>query len=132
MWTVAVSAGLGDLRQQIRVAGEAAEPSALAYRSGMTLLDAIIGAGGLSRQADGNGAVILRHTDAGSETIPVRLADLVREGDPSANVPLVPGDVIVIPEGFLEGEWHVVYRSEERRVGKECVSTCRSRWSPYN
>src|SRR3546814_10493669 len=104
----------------------------LAYRSGMTLLDAIIGAGGLSRQADGNGAVILRHTDAGSETIPVRLADLVREGDPSANVPLVPGDVIVIPEGFLEGEWHVVYRSEERRVGKECVSTCRSRWSPYN
>src|SRR3546814_14092243 len=26
----------------------------------------------------------------------------------------------------------IVYRSEERRVGKECVSTCRSRWSPYN
>src|SRR3546814_9817780 len=65
MVTVTVSSGLGDLRQQIRVVGEAAEPSALAYRSGMTLLDAIIGAGGLSRQADGNGAVILRHTDAG-------------------------------------------------------------------
>ena len=109
MVTVTVSSGLGDLSQQIRVVGEAAEPSALAYRSGMTLLDAIIGAGGLSRQADGNGAVILRQTDAGSETIPVRLADLVREGDAGANVPLVPGDVIVIPEGFLEGEWHVVY-----------------------
>src|SRR3546814_15336799 len=27
--------------------------------------------------------------------------------------------------------WNTVYRSEERRVGKECVSTCRSRWSPY-
>src|SRR3546814_12605397 len=26
----------------------------------------------------------------------------------------------------------VAYRSEERRVGKECVSTCRSRWSPYH
>src|SRR3546814_12485359 len=34
-----------------------------------------------------------------------------------------------------EGEWDyykVVKRSEERRVGKECVSTCRSRWSPYH
>src|SRR3546814_8342331 len=29
-------------------------------------------------------------------------------------------------------EEHEPYRSEERRVGKECVSTCRSRWSPYN
>src|SRR3546814_18409752 len=28
--------------------------------------------------------------------------------------------------------WHHVARSEERRVGKECVSTCRSRWSPYH
>src|SRR3546814_6773177 len=27
---------------------------------------------------------------------------------------------------------HLVARSEERRVGKECVSTCRSRWSPYH
>src|SRR3546814_12577367 len=30
------------------------------------------------------------------------------------------------------GEILIRYRSEERRVGKECVSTCRSRWSPYH
>ena len=107
--TVTVASGLGDPRQQVRVIGEAAEPRALAYRSGMTLLDAVIGAGGLSRQAAGNSTVILRQTDAGSETIPVRLADLVRNGDPSANIALLPGDLIVIPEGFLEGEWHVTY-----------------------
>src|SRR3546814_5038933 len=30
------------------------------------------------------------------------------------------------------GRRYTVFRSEERRVGKECVSTCRSRWSPYH
>src|SRR3546814_16897361 len=33
------------------------------------------------------------------------------------------------PAEVLQHYWG---RSEERRVGKECVSTCRSRWSPYN
>lgn len=106
---VTVASGLGDLRQQIRVVGEAQAPTALAYRSGMTLLDAIISAGGLSRQADGDGAVILRRTDAGHHEIPVRLGALVRDGDSSANVLLSPGDVIIIPEGFFDGEWHVTY-----------------------
>src|SRR3546814_15021175 len=33
---------------------------------------------------------------------------------------------------FVQPWLHFVVRSEERRVGKECVSTCRSRWSPYH
>src|SRR3546814_14847302 len=82
---VTVGSGLGDPGQQIRIVGEAAEPTALAYRSGMSVLDAVIGAGGLSRQADGNAALILRRTDAGSDEIPVRLADLVRVGVPTPN-----------------------------------------------
>ncbi|MGF1630430.1 MAG: XrtA/PEP-CTERM system exopolysaccharide export protein [Kiloniellaceae bacterium] len=109
MVTVAVVAGLGDIGQQIRVVGEAAEPRTLAYRSGITLLDAVIAAGGLSRQADGNGTVIVRSTEGSYQRIPVRLADLIRDGDSSANVPLMPGDVIVIPEGFMQGEWRVTY-----------------------
>ena len=109
--TVMVVSGLGDPRQQIRVVGEAAAPSAVAYKSGMTLLDAVIAAGGLSREADGNGAVIVRHEDGVTSEIPVRLADLVRQGDPAANVAMQPGDVIVIPEGFFEGEWRVSYRA---------------------
>lgn len=106
---VTVGSGLGDLSQQIRIIGEAAEPTALSYRSDMTLLDAIIAAGGLSRQADGNAAVILRRTDLGYQEIPVRLADLVRDGDSTANILLSPADVLVIPEGFFTGEWHVTY-----------------------
>ena len=106
---VTVSSGLGDPRQQIRVVGEAAAPTAVAYRSGMTLLDAVIAAGGLSRQADGDAALVLRRTDDGYREIPVRLAALVRDGDSTANLPLSPGDVIIIPEGFFAGEWHVTY-----------------------
>lgn len=106
---VTVGSGLGDLGQQIRVIGEAAQPTAVSYRANMTVLDAIIAAGGLSRQADGNAAVILRRTELGYQEVPVRLADLVREGDSTANVLLSPGDIVVIPEGFFTGEWHATY-----------------------
>src|SRR3546814_3402832 len=89
--------------------GKATAPQALPFRIGMTILDAVIAAGGLSRQADGNGATVLRRSEVGYQEIPVRLADLVRDGDSTANIPLLPGDVIIIPEGFFQGEWHVVY-----------------------
>jgi polysaccharide biosynthesis/export protein len=108
--TVVVVSGLGDLSQQIRIIGEAEEPKSVSYRSGMTLLDAVIASGGLSRQADGNDAILLRHEDGKTSEMPVRLSDLIRDGDPHANVDLLPGDVIVIPQGFLEGEWHASYR----------------------
>lgn len=109
--TVMVVSGLGDLRQQIRIVGKSAAPVTLPYRSGMTLLDAVIAAGGLDRKADGNGAMIVRREDSATTEIPVRISDLVRDGDGSANVALHPGDVIVIPEGFFDGEWHVRYNA---------------------
>jgi polysaccharide export outer membrane protein len=107
--TVVVVSGLGDPEQQIRVIGEAAAPKAIAYRSGMTLLDAIIAAGGLSRDADGNGTVVVRRQGDMTREIPVRLSDLVEDGDSSANIAMQPGDVIVIPQAFFGGEWLVAY-----------------------
>src|SRR3546814_3818439 len=86
---VTVASGLGDLDQQIRVVGKATAPQALPFRSGMTILDAVIAAGGLSRQADGNGATVLRRSEVGYQEIPVRLADLVRDGDSTANIPQI-------------------------------------------
>src|SRR3546814_17439209 len=44
-------------------------------------------------------------------------------------LPLIPVDFIQIAE--IDGKPVSFMRPEERRVGKECVSTCRSRWSPY-
>src|SRR3546814_5328556 len=43
---------------------------------------------------------------------------------------LGPNDILVLAEGLVV--FRLPVRSEERRVGKECVSTCRSRWSPYH
>lgn len=100
--TVVVSGFAGAFDQQIRVLGAAAEPKSLQYRKGMTLVDVMVEVGGLAEFAAGNRATILRLQDDGSRTqYSVRLDDLVREGDVSANVPMLPGDVLIIPESFL-------------------------------
>jgi len=100
--TVVVSGFAGAFDQQIRVLGAAAEPKSLQYRKGMTLVDVMVEVGGLAEFAAGNRASILRIQEDGSRTqYSVRLDDLVREGDVSANVPVLPGDVLIIPESFL-------------------------------
>jgi len=84
---------------QVRVVGQAANPKALAYRSGMTVLDVVIEVGGLSQFAAGNRAVIIRTGENGKpQRIKVRLADLTEKGDIENNVQMKPGDVLLIPE----------------------------------
>ena len=63
----------------------------------MTLLDVMIAVGGLTDFADGNGASILR-TAEGNKQYSVRIRDLVKRGDVSANVEMRPGDVLIIPQ----------------------------------
>ena len=100
--TVVVTGFAGAFTQQIRVLGEASEPRALQYREGMTLVDVMIEVGGLTETAAGNRASILRITKSGErKQYSVRLDDLVRDGDVSANVEMAPGDVVIIPESFL-------------------------------
>jgi polysaccharide export outer membrane protein len=98
--TVIVTSFVGPFSEQIRVIGEAAKPQVLAYRQKMTLLDVMIAVGGLTDFADGNRASILR-TAEGSKQYGVRLKDLVRRGDVSANVEMKPGDVLVIPQSWF-------------------------------
>ena len=105
--TVIVRSFFGDLRQQVRVVGAAQQPQAVAYRDRMSALDVMIAVGGLSSNADGNGAVLLRVDGDGRRQIPLRLDDLVDDGDSSANIAIEPGDVIIIPEGFFSGDWRV-------------------------
>src|SRR3546814_4452207 len=62
------------------------------------------------------------------EVVPVSLAPIWRiEGQNNANIAVIRGFDLGA-KGQVIGR----LRSEERRVGKECVSTCRSRWSPYH
>lgn len=98
--TVIITSFIGPFDQQIRVVGEAAKPQALPYKSHMTLLDVMIAVGGLTDFADGNEATILRSAE-GNKQYSVRLRDLIRRGDISANVEVKPGDILIIPQGFF-------------------------------
>jgi polysaccharide export outer membrane protein len=99
--TVIVAGGVGPFDQQIRVLGEAAKPQALNYREKMSLVDLMIQVGGLTDFAAGNKAYILRTVDGKPQQFGVRLEDLVRGGDISANVDMRPGDVLVVPESLF-------------------------------
>ena len=77
------------------------KPRALPYREHMTLLDVVIAVGGLTEFAAGNRASILRSEGGRTRQIKVRLGDLIRQGDLSANVEMRPGDVLVIPQSYF-------------------------------
>lgn len=83
---------------QVKVIGQVVHPQAIAYRQGMTVLDAVLAVGGLSEYAAGNRARIVRLVDGKETNIPLRLTALVNGGDMSQNVELKPGDVLVVPE----------------------------------
>jgi polysaccharide export outer membrane protein len=99
--TVIVTSFGGPYSQQIRVIGQAAKPQALAYRHGMSLMDVLIAVGGVTEFAAGNRANIIRNVDGKQQQLAVRLSDLIRDGDISANVPMQPGDILVIPESYF-------------------------------
>jgi len=99
--TVVVTGFVGNYAEQIRVIGQAAKPQALAYRRDMSLMDVLIAVGGVTEFASGNKASIIRNVDGRQEKLNVRLDDLIKEGDISANMPMRPGDILVIPESFF-------------------------------
>jgi polysaccharide export outer membrane protein len=99
--TVVVTEFVGPYSEQIRVVGEAARPQALPYRENMTLMDVLIAVGGITDFASGNRASIIRIIEGEQRQFRVRLNDLIRDGDISANVPMKQGDILVIPESFF-------------------------------
>ncbi len=98
--TVLVSGIVGPYSEQIRIVGEASRPQFLSYKLNMTMLDVMIAVGGLTDFADGNRAVILR-TAEGNKQYSVRLKDLIKRGDVSANVEVRPGDILIIPQSLF-------------------------------
>jgi polysaccharide biosynthesis/export protein len=95
---VIVQAFVGALSDQIRVVGQAARPQSLPYRANITLLDVMIQVGGLAEFAAGNRARIVRTVDGKQVELRARLDDLLNDGDIKANMALLPGDVLIIPE----------------------------------
>jgi polysaccharide export outer membrane protein len=100
--TVIVRGFVGPLDRQVKVIGEATEPVALPYRDHMTVLDVMIATKGLTKFAAGNSAIIVRREPGGKQAkIPVRLNDLVKDGDISQNVEMAPGDTLIIPQTWF-------------------------------
>lgn len=98
--TVIVTNFIGPYSEQIRVVGEAAKPQTLPYKQNMTVLDVMIVVGGITEFANGNSARILRASENNAQYT-VRLRDLVKRGDLSANVDMKPGDILVIPQSWF-------------------------------
>ena len=97
---VTVTGFMGTPTDQIRVIGEAARPQILPYRLSMTILDVMIATGGITDFADGNAATIYRQGDGG-KLYSVRLRDLLKRGDITANVEMKPGDILIIPQSWF-------------------------------
>ena len=101
--TVIVNKFAGTFSQQVRVVGATEKPASIPYRANMTLLDAMISVGGLSEFAAGNRAKLIRfdRSSGGQKEYALRLTDLLKRGESKANVMLMPGDVIIIPESMF-------------------------------
>lgn len=83
---------------QVKVIGQVVQPQSIAYRDGLTVLDAILAVGGLGPFAAGNRAKVVRTENGKTREIKVKLSALVNDGDMRQNLPLQPGDIVVVPE----------------------------------
>lgn len=99
--TVTVGGFVGAYSEQVRVIGEAVSPQAINYKQHMTLLDLMVVVGGLTDYADGNEATLVRVVDGVQRQYRIQLDTLVRDGDISANVDMLPGDIVIIPEAWF-------------------------------
>lgn len=99
--TVSVNGFVGPYSEQVRVIGQALNPQAVNYRQYMTLLDLMIAVGGLTEFAAGNSAKLVRSSNGSQRTYDVKLDDLIRDGNIAANVDILPGDIIIIPEAWF-------------------------------
>jgi polysaccharide export outer membrane protein len=99
--TVTVNNFVGPFSEQIRIIGEASQPQAINYTQHMTLLDVMIRVGGLTEFASGNSAILVRIEEGKQNQYDIYIEDLIKNGEISANVDVLPGDIIVIPETWF-------------------------------
>ncbi len=99
--SIAIDTFVGPFSEQVRVMGEAVQPRAINYKENMTLFDVMIEVGGLTDFADGNKARLIRVVNNQQKQFGLKMDDLMRDGDIQANVDILPGDIIIIPEAWF-------------------------------
>jgi polysaccharide export outer membrane protein len=88
---------------KIYVMGAVTNPTMVAYRKGIRILDIILGAGGFSKFARENNVLVLRKQGEGGsmKEIVVKAKDLMKDGDLSQNIPMMPGDFVIVKESIF-------------------------------
>ncbi len=99
--SVIVNGFVGVPEQQVRVVGEATQPTSVPYKKHMTLLDLMIAVGGMTEFASGNDSILVRNDNGSLGSYGLRLDDLLKDGDISANLNLMPGDIVIITESWF-------------------------------
>ena len=99
--SVIVNGFIGVPEQQVRVVGEATQPTRVPYSKHMTLLDLMVAVGGMTEYASGNKSVLVRWENGQQNSYSLRLDDLVKDGDISANMSMMPGDIVIISESWF-------------------------------
>ncbi len=99
--SISIDEFIGPFSEQVRVMGEATAPRAVNYKENMTLFDVMIEVGGLTDFADGNNARLIRIIDNEQKQFVLKMDDLLRDGEIEANVDILPGDIIIIPEAWF-------------------------------
>ncbi len=99
--SVIVNGFVGLPSQQVRVVGEATEPVSVPYSKHLTLLDLMIAVGGMTEFASGNNSVLVRIENGRQVSYGLRLDDLLKDGDISANLAMMPGDIVIISESWF-------------------------------
>jgi len=83
---------------RVRVTGAVRTPRSFPYRQGMTVLDAVLEAGGVNDFASPNRTKLYRKTKDKIDVYEIELGDILNKGQLQTNLPLRPGDVVTVPE----------------------------------
>ena len=86
---------------RVRVTGAVRQPISIPFRQGMTVLDAVLAAGGVTEFAAPDRSNLYRKGDNTTRSYAVRLDRILGRGDLSTNFKVAPGDVITVPERAL-------------------------------
>ena len=95
---VVTSAASSEFLHRVRVTGAVVNPASLPYQKGMTIMDVVLVSGGITPFANANGAKLYRTTAEGTKVFPIKLKDILDKGDILTNYPLLPGDIVTVPE----------------------------------
>lgn len=95
---IVVNSSSTDFQRRVRITGAVKSPQSLPFREGMTVLDLVLLAGGPNEFASSNKAKLYRKVNGVVKVYPIKLDDLMNDGDVVTNYPLQPADIVTVPE----------------------------------